>query len=101
MAKVTFDMEINDITKKDHIEFTRRKSDKANEQFNTQLKSGAKKALERGILFLVLGVLLTLAGIGPTEATHGGLVFYGLVLSGIAALVFGGLELSLYRELKK
>ena len=100
IAKVKFDMEINDLTEADFLNFKKERNEKDLNQRKTHLNKEANNALEKGIVFLVVGIAAIFLGIGLTDAMNGGLVFYGLVLTGILFLMKGGMELNLYRLIK-
>jgi len=100
IAKVKFDMEMNDLTEADFLKFRTERNENEHNQHRTHLKKEADGALEKGIIFLVIGVISIIFGIGLSAASNGGIIFYGLVLCGILFLVKGGMELNLYRLMK-
>lgn len=100
MAKVTLDMELNDLTKQDYIDFKNQKNKQLQNKISQHNDKNSNQALLRSLLFFSAGVLLILLGVGLTEGTNGGMVFYGFILSGCVFIILGGLKVYEYKVLK-
>ena len=100
MANVIFDMELNDLTHQDYIEFRNKRNKLAHKKSLIEKVKTRKKTLKKGVFLLILGLLLILFGIGLTELTNGGIIFYGLIFFGISLIILGGLEIYAFKILK-
>jgi len=100
LAKVKFEMEMNDLTEADFNSFKSVKYQEDQTKRATANRIFTNRALRSGILFLVAGVAAILLAIGLTEGTNGSLVFYGIAFLGIFLIVKGGLELYAYKAMK-
>lgn len=100
MAKVLFDMELNDLTKQDYIDYKNKRNQLAQKKSSVEKVKTRKQLLQKGVALITLGLILILLGIGLTELTNGSMIFYGLVLLGITLIILGGLEIYAFKILK-
>lgn len=100
MAKTVLDMELNDLTQQDYLNFKKEQQQQSVKERSKEQESLKQKTLVKGIIFILAGFILMVLGIGFTEATSGSMIFYGLFFSGIALTVTGGFELYHYIKSK-
>ena len=100
MAKVIFDMEVNDLKPEDYLDFKNKRKESAQKQAVTRKVEARKKTTKKAILFFALGLPTTLLGIGLSELTNGGIIFYGLIVVGIVLMGLGGVEVYANKMMK-
>ena len=100
MAKVNFDMEMNDLTESEFSAFKNKTYEKNHSKRKTENRKATNKALQKGILFIIAGVFEIFIAFGLTDVTNGSMIFYGMGLIGVFLIIKGGLELYLYQGLK-
>ncbi len=100
MAKVLFDMDLNDLTKQDYADLKKEKYKSAQEKSRKEKSTSRNKTLNKGIVLTILGIALVLIGIGLSDFTSGSMIFYGLAFSGFALLILGAIEIYIYNKMK-